>query len=294
MSNKQYKELGLRILNEGKWVVNPRTGVRCLTVINADFTYDVANNKVPMDTLAWHGIKWSTAEMLGYMRGLNTATAFEELGTPTWWANADNWEHGQFKGDMGLVYGAVGNNWPVMEKVHGWKADTLAHTGGSIDLLNSIYQDLCNGIDNRGEIWTFWNPGMFHLGCLRPCMYSHHFSILDGTLYLNSTQRSCDYTTGVRTANMMQCYMILKVMAQITGLKPGEVYHKMVNVHMYEDQVELAKELLSREELDCEELELWINPEIKTLEDLRTWVTPADFKITGYNAHEKMTFPFTT
>ena len=80
-------------------------------------------------------------------------------------------------------------------------------------------------------------------------------------------------------------------MAQITGLKPGIVRHNMVNIHIYEDQLELFKEELKRK--PCKAPRLLINPNIRSLEDLETWVTTEDFEITEYKYHPPIKYPFT-
>lgn len=120
-----------------------------------------------------------------------------------------------------------------------------AITGKPYDQLGKIYSDLKNGIDDRGEILSYWNPGEFELGCLRPCMYNFQFSILGGKLYLNATQRSCDVPLGLNF-NMVQVYVFLELMAQITGLQPGKAYHKIINAHIYEDQLDAVYEMLER------------------------------------------------
>lgn len=80
-------------------------------------------------------------------------------------------------------------------------------------------------------------------------------------------------------------------MAQITGKKPGYAFHKIVNAHIYEDQLELMRDVqLKREPLPLPKLE--INPDIKTLEDLETWVTIDDFKVVGYQCHSPIKYPF--
>lgn len=190
---KQYLELAQRIVDDGVWVENERTGKRCLTVINHDLTYDVANNKFPLVTTRKSFWKAAVAELLGYIRGYDNAEDFRKLGTKTWDANANlnqAWLNNPVRkgtDDMGLVYGKLGNNWPVM-------GESFEYPGkiaivGQLDQLEKIYNDLRQGKDDRGEIWQMWNPGAFSLGCLRPCMYEHHFSLLGDTLYLNSTQR---------------------------------------------------------------------------------------------------------
>lgn len=281
---RQYLDLSQRVIDEGKWVTNERTGEKCLTVISHNMCYNVAANEYPIVTTRKAPFKLAIAELLGYLRAYDNAADFRALGAPTWDANANENEawlknpHRKGTNDMGRCYGVVARDWPKTG-------------GGSIDLLRNIYDDLKRGYDSRGEILTYWNPGEFHLGCLRPCLYEHQFSILDGTLYLDSTQRSADIPLGV-VANMQQCFVLLKLMAQITGLKPGLANHKLINCHIYEPQLPLMRDVqLKREPLPLPQLE--INPEIKTLEDVETWVTPEDFKLVGYEHWDAIKYPFT-
>lgn len=179
---KQYLELGRRIRDEGEWIYNNRTGKNCKVIINHDLTYDVGNNIFPLVTTRKSFWKAAVAELLGYIRGYDSAEDFRALGTNTWNANANENEawlnnpHRKGEDDMGRVYGVQGRAWA--------KPD-----GGHVDQLRKIVDDLTNGIDDRGEILSFYNPGEFHMGCLRPCMYNHQFSLVNGVLHLNSTQR---------------------------------------------------------------------------------------------------------
>jgi len=162
--------------------------------------------------------------------------------------------------------------------------------GGHVDQLRKIVDDLKQGIDDRGEILSFYNPGEFHMGCLRPCMHTHTFSLLGDKLYLTSYQRSCDVPLGLNF-NMIQVYVFLALMAQITGNKPGMAYHQIINAHIYEDQLELMRDVqLKREPFAPPQLK--INPDIKSLEDLETWVTMDDFEVTGYQHHDPIAYPF--
>lgn len=295
-----FKELGTKLLDHGKLVHNKRTGKNCLTMINADMTYHNHLGAVPMNTLRQSPFYLGVGELLCYWKGEMSAAAFRANRTKSWDANANlnkAWlanPNRLGEDDMGPVYGAVGNHWPKSDWVNPevrLKDDgtlDLRHSG-EIDTLNSIYQDLSNGLDDRGEILNFWNPGMFHLGCLRPCMYSHHWSLMDDEMYLNSTQRSCDMGLGV-SSNMLQVYLSNQLMAQITGHRAMESYHKLVNIHLYEDQIELFRGEMEREPLEAPTL--WINPDIKTLEDVRTWVTADDFKLIDYKHHEPIVYPF--
>lgn len=280
---KQYLDLCRRIVDEGVWIENERTGKRCLTVVNADLEYNVAANEFPLVTTRKSYWKAAIAEFIGYIRGYSNAEDFRKLGTKTWDANANdnqawlNNPHRKGTDDMGRVYGVQGRSWQ--------KPD-----GGFVDQLRKIVDDLSKGIDDRGEILSFYNPGEFYMGCLRPCMHTHTFSLLGDTLYLTSYQRSCDVPLG-QNFNQVQVFFFLKLMAQITGNKPGVAYHKIVNAHIYEDQLELMRDVqLKREPFAPPQLH--INPDIKSLEDVETWVTMDDFEVTGYQHHDPIQYPF--
>ncbi|MEQ5221481.1 thymidylate synthase [Providencia alcalifaciens] len=281
---KQYLELCQRILDEGQWVENKRTNVRCLTVINADLEYDVGNNQFPLITTRKSFYKAAIAELLGYLRGYDNAAQFREIGCNTWNANANESQawldnpHRKGEDDMGRVYGVQGRSWQRPD-------------GSHLDQLKKVVNNLKNGIDDRAEIITFYNPGEFEMGCLRPCMHTHTFSLLGDTLHLTSYQRSCDVPLGLNF-NQVQCFVLLALMARITGHKAGKAYHKIVNAHIYENQLPLMRDVqLTREPYPSPNLT--INSEIKTLEDIETWVTTDDFTLEGYQCHEAIKYPFT-
>ena len=277
----QYEALCQRILDKGVMIANERTGVGCLTVIHSVFQYDVGAGEFPLVTTRKAPYKAAIAELLGYLCGYSDAQQFADIGAPTWFANANDnkaWlanPHRKGENDMGRVYGVQGRSWARPD-------------GSTVDQLVKVYDNLKAGKDDRGEIITFWNPGEFHLGCLRPCLHSYQFSVLDGTLYLDATQRSADVPLGL-VFNMVQVYTFLALMAQITGLKPGIAYHKLVNCHIYENQIDLMKEQLTREPFESPRLH--INPEIKSLEDVLTWVSKKDFTVEGYRHHPAIAYP---
>ncbi|EMT6382520.1 thymidylate synthase [Providencia rettgeri] len=281
---KPYLDLCQRIIDEGQWVENKRTGVRCLTVINADLEYDVGNNQFPLITTRKSFYKAAIAELLGYLRGYDNAAQFREIGCNTWNANANenqawlNNPHRKSEDDMGRVYGVQGRSWQRPDGTH-------------LDQLKKVVNNLKNGIDDRAEIITFYNPGEFEMGCLRPCMHTHTFSLLGDTLHLTSYQRSCDVPLGLNF-NQVQCFVLLALMARITGHKAGKAYHKIVNAHIYENQLPLMRDVqLKREPFASPSL--IINPKIQSLEDLETWVTSDDFILEGYQCHEAIKYPFT-
>lgn len=91
--------------------------------------------------------------------------------------------------------------------------------------------------------------------------------------------------------NMCQTFFFLALMAQITGLRPDKVYHRTINAHIYHDQLELVDLQLERTPFKTPKFH--INPEIKTLEDVLSWVTLDDFSVTDYSYHPPIKFPFT-
>jgi len=280
---KQYLDLCQRVIDTGEWVINERTGKRCLTIINADLEYDVSGGTLPILTTKKLHWKPAIAEMLGYLRGYTSAAQFRAIGCNTWNANAnenDAWlnnPHRKGVDDMGRAYGPQARDWRTPE-------------GGSIDQLRNVYEDLRRGTDNRSEIVTFMNPGERDRACLNSCMHTHTFSILDGWLFLTSYQRSDDLPLG-HGFNQVQVAWLLMVMAQITGLKPALAFHKIVNAHIYEDQLATLKDIqLQRDPLPLPKLST--NPLIKTLEDLETWVTVDDFELIGYQHHPAIKYEF--
>lgn len=282
-AKNQYEALCQRVVSQGTWIANKRTDNRCLTLINADLEYDVGNNQFPLVTTRKCYYKAAIAELLGYLRGYDNAAQFRQIGCKTWDANANEnqaWLNNPARkghDDMGRVYGVQGRQWQ--------KPD-----GSKLDQLQKIVNNLSQGFDDRGEILTFYNPGEFELGCLRPCMHTHTFSLLDNTLHLTSYMRSCDVPLGL-TFNMPQCFVLLALMAQITGHQAGKVFHKIVNAHIYENQLELMQNVqLKREPFALPKLE--INPKIKTLRDIETWVSTDDFTLHGYESHAPIAYPF--
>lgn len=307
---KQYKELCQRIVDEGIWVENKRTGKRCLTVINADLVYDVGAGHFPLVSSRKSFWKAAVAELLGYIRGYDHASDFRAIGTKTWDANstAEAWHNnpnrllvaGAKNSDdvaddyMGRVYGVQGRDW---RKPIQLATDTEGYVNSewkdSVDQLRKIVDDLKNGIDDRGEILMMWNPGELDMGCLRPCLYSYHFSILGGELHLHATQRSCDVPLGLNF-NMVQVYVFLAIMAKVTGLKPGKAYHKIVNAHIYEDQLELMRDVQLQRTVPDDQYSpnFYIGSEVNSFEDLETWVTPDNFEIGNYYPQDPIKYPF--
>lgn len=279
---EQYLELCNRIIKEGHMIHNERTGKGCLTIINADFEYDASTHEFPLITTRKAYWKSAIAEFMGYLRGYNNAQQFADIGCKTWFANANEtqaWlENTNRKGenDLGFSFAyAQGREW---------------YGNPIVDQYKNIIDKLSQGIDDRRLIMTFINRSAEDASALDACMHTHHFSILDGTLYLSSYQRSIDVPLGL-VFNMVQCVWLLRITAQITGLKPGKVFHKLVNCHLYEDQIDLMKNVQLKR-ISLKPPTLRINPHIKTLNHLETWVTTDDFMVDDYEHQGPIKYPF--
>lgn len=281
-----------RILEEGVWVDNARTRSRVKTVINLDMEYDCSHMRLPMLTTKKMAWKSAIAEMLGYLKGYNNAVDFRALGTKTWDANANatGWQNSRFcagEDDMGYCYGAVGSRFKLPEECG------VAHAPRKSAEFNQwlpVVWDLKNKIDNRREIVTFYHPGTMEMACLPPCMHTHTFSLLNDVLYLTSYQRSADMPLGV-PFNMIQAAWLLMVMARITGNKPGKVFHKIVNAHIYENQIPMMEEQLTRSPLPEPVME--ISQHLTSWEYLIDHGYVEDFTVHGYYSHPAITYPFT-
>lgn len=276
----QYLALAQKILDEGEWVENKRTGKRCKTVINHDFVYDVGEGEVPILTTKQVFVTSAIAEIIGYLRGYTSAADFAKLGSKSWTMNANQtkqWlENPARKGedDCGLIYGAVARDW------HG------------IDLIDKVYQNLKNGIDDRREIVSFLDPSKFDKACLRPCAFQWQFSLLNGKLSLHVHQASCDIPLGLPW-NSVSFYFLLDLMAKITGNIPDKVYHKIVNVHVYEDQIEPLQEQLSRMPLP-QTAKMGLTDIASSMEAVMDdhFHASSYFYLTDYKHQGKITFPF--
>lgn len=290
---QQYTDLMNRIIDQGEWIFNERTGKKCKVIINADLEYDFC----PLVTTRKSFYKSAIAEFVGYLRGYSSAADFRALGTKTWDANANLNEawldnpYNKGRDDMGRVYGVQGRSWA---KPEAWKKGPngeqykSTYSSDYVDQLKQVYENIKSGSDNRGEIISFYNPGEFHMGCLRPCVLMHQFSLVGDVLHLHSYQRSCDVPLGLNF-NMVQCYFFLRLMAQITSKACGTVYHKIVNAHIYEDQYADAQVEAERKPFPAPHL--FIDPSIQTLEDVEKVFTLDHVNIMDYQYHPAIKYP---
>ena len=277
---RQYLDLCEKVLEKGIRKQN-RTGVDHIGYTGDMMQFDLSAG-FPAVTTKKLAFKSVVAEMLGFLKGYDNAADFRALGCKIWDANANENEawlsnpNRKGKDDLGGIYGKQARRWPLSG-------------GGYIDQLRNVYEDLRSGRDNRREIVTHWNPSELNKMALPPCHMFYQFGIQGGKLNLSMYQRSCDVPIGI-PFNIAGYAWLLSVMAKITNHKPGEFSHFMHDIHAYENQVELLKVQISRD--PCELPRLRINENIKTLEDLETWVTVDDFLLENYRHHAPINYPF--
>jgi thymidylate synthase len=195
------------------------------------------------------------AELFWFMSGCNDNRVLQRLGCEIWTANAnaDYWKpKTKFEGDLGRVYGVQWRNWK--------KSD-----GSSIDQLKNVIERIKKDPNDRRLIVTAWNPGELDEMALPPCHMIFQFFVTNGKLSLHMFQRSCDMFLGV-PFNIASYALMLHIVAKMTDLEADELILTFGDVHIYHDHFDAVKEQLSREPYTLPSL--WINPDIKSLEDI--------------------------
>lgn len=288
-----YLNLCKLVLKNGKWQENKRTGKRCLTYIGAAMKFDMENTDCfPLLTTKKVAYEPIIAELLGFIRGYNSAAQFRELNCNIWDANANeskDWlanPHRKGKDDLGRIYGVQAREWraiPDKFTINGVPPKYV-----EIDQLTSVVDKIVQRIDDRRLIVSHWNPAELSMMSLPPCHLLYQFSIIEDTLHLCMYQRSADIPLGV-PFNIASYALLLKIIAKITGLKTGSFNHFICNAHIYEDQLPAMHTQLERKPRVSPTVVL---PEIDSLHDLETWVLPENFQIKNYDPHPGIKFPF--
>lgn len=292
--DNQYLKLCNTVIDNGTWVTNKRTGKRCLTYIGATMRFDMENTDCfPLLTTKKVAYKSLIAELLGFIRGYNNAEQFRNLGCNIWDANANlskDWLNNKNRigeDDLGRIYGVQARDWRAFPDTH-----ELLHASNTrnIDQLGNVIEKIVKRIDDRRLVVSHWNPGELQQMALPPCHLLYQFSITEDTLHLCMYQRSADIPLGV-PFNIASYALLLKLVAQISGLKCGSFTHFIANAHIYEDQLESLKEQLTRKPKVSPTLV--ISQEIQSLQDLETWVVPENFSFANYDPDPAIKFPFT-
>ena len=224
-----YLDTFRKILREGKWVYNERTGTRCLTIPHHVYEIELKPETCPLLTVRPSYPVSAIAEIIGYLRQYNNAQQFQDIGSPTWWVNSDKTKawldnpNRKGKGDLGRVYGAVLNRQDIVK----------------------VLDNIQNNKDDRGLILNWWQPHLFDQGCLRPCMFSHDVSILGGEVNITSNSRSLDAACGWNF-NSLQVYFLGMLFAKLSGNKGGKALHVCDKIHIYESHLAGVEEMLGR------------------------------------------------
>ena len=195
--------------------------------------------------------------MLWFLAGDTNARYLQEHGVRIWneWADPD--------GSLGHIYGFQWRSWPD-------------YRGGSIDQITQAVNDIVNNPESRRIIVSAWNVGDLDNMNLPPCHAFFQFYVADGRLSLQLYQRSADCFLGV-PFNIASYALLTMMMAQVTGLKPGDFIHTLGDTHIYHNHFDQVKLQLTREPRPLPRMV--INPDVKSIFDFRY----EDFELRDYD-----------
>ncbi|MBI2541422.1 thymidylate synthase [Candidatus Woesearchaeota archaeon] len=252
-----------------------RTGISTRAVFGMQMRFNTENGFPAMTTkkLPWKSV---ASELLWFIEGSDDERRLAEIlygtrdsGKATIWAanaKADYWKpKAKFEGDLGRIYGVQWRKWKSPE-------------GKEIDQLASAIKLIKEDPASRRIIVNAWNPGEIEQMALPPCHTFFQFFVADEKLSLQMYQRSCDMFLGV-PFNIASYSLLLHIVAQVTGLKPGEFVHTLGDAHIYHNHFGQVKEQLSRKPFPLPSL--WLNPDIRNIDDFKM----EDIKLENYQFH---------
>lgn len=252
---QQYLKLLDRILTEGATKTD-RTGTGTKNVFGNQMRFDMADGFPLLTTKKLH-LKSIIYELLWFLRGDTNVHYLQEHGVRIWneWADEN--------GELGPVYGHQWRSWPD-------------YNGGTIDQIQNVVDMIKNHPDSRRMMVTAWNPAEVEQMALPPCHCLFQFYVADGRLSLQLYQRSADTFLGV-PFNIASYALLLQMMAQVTGLQPGEFIHTTGDTHLYLNHLDQARLQLTRTPRPLPTMK--INPDVKNLFDFHY----EDFQLEGYD-----------
>ena len=252
---QQYLKLLDRILTEGATKTD-RTGTGTMSVFGNQMRFDMADGFPLLTTKKLH-LKSIIYELLWFLRGDTNVHYLQEHGVSIWneWADEN--------GELGPVYGHQWRSWPD-------------YNGGTIDQIQNVMDMIKNHPDSRRMMVTAWNPAEVEQMALPPCHCLFQFYVADGRLSLQLYQRSADTFLGV-PFNIASYALLLQMMAQVTGLQPGEFIHTTGDTHLYLNHLDQARLQLTRTPRPLPTMK--INPDVKNLFDFHY----EDFQLEGYD-----------
>ena len=254
---KQYLEL-LRHIQEVGHSKGDRTGTGTISTFGYQMRFDLRDGFPLLTTKKLH-LKSIIYELLWFLRGDTNVSYLQEHGVRIWNEWADE------AGELGPVYGAQWRSWPD-------------YAGGTIDQIQQVIDTLKRDPMSRRMVVSAWNVAQLDEMALAPCHCLMQFYVADGRLSLQLYQRSADVFLGV-PFNIASYALLLLMVAQVTGLEPGEFVHSFGDVHIYRDHLEQVKEQLSREPRSLPQMRL--NPAVKEINDFRY----EDFELVNYDPH---------
>lgn len=254
---KQYLQLLDHILKNGT-EKSDRTGTGTRSVFGYQMRFDLADGFPLLTTKKLH-LKSIIHELLWFLKGDTNVRYLQENGVRIWneWADEN--------GDLGHVYGYQWRSWPD-------------YNGGFIDQIAEVQHTIRHNPDSRRIIVSAWNVADINNMKLPPCHALFQFYVADGRLSLQLYQRSADCFLGV-PFNIASYALLLMMMAQSTGLQPGEFIHTLGDAHLYLNHLEQARLQLTREPRPLPKM--IINPDKKDIFDFEY----SDFSLEDYNPH---------
>ena len=254
---KQYLDLLEHILQNGV-KKEDRTGTGTISVFGYQMRFDVSAGFPLVTTKKLH-LKSIIHELLWFLKGDTNVRYLQEHGVRIWneWADPS--------GDLGHIYGYQWRSWPDYD-------------GGSIDQITEVIDTIQHNPDSRRIIVSSWNVGDLKRMNLPPCHAFFQFYVADGKLSLQLYQRSADVFLGV-PFNIASYALLLMMVAQVTGLQPGDFVHTFGDVHIYTNHIEQVKLQLSREPRSLPVMR--INPAVKDIFSFQY----DDFVLENYDPH---------
>lgn len=252
---QQYLSLLNCILTEGATKTD-RTGTGTMSVFGNQMRFNLADGFPLLTTKKLH-LKSIIYELLWFLRGDTNVHYLQEHGVRIWneWADEN--------GDLGPVYGHQWRSWPD-------------YNGGTIDQIQNVLDLIRNHPDSRRMIVSAWNPAEVEQMALPPCHCLFQFYVADGKLSLQLYQRSADTFLGV-PFNIASYALLLQMMAQVSGLEPGDFIHTTGDTHLYLNHLDQARLQLTRTPRPLPKMR--INPDVKNLFDFHY----EDFHLEGYD-----------
>ena len=254
---QQYLDLLTHVLDRGL-NKSDRTGTGTLSVFGYQMRFDLESGFPLLTTKKLH-LKSILHEMLWFLKGSTNVKYLRENSVTIW----DEWA--DENGELGPVYGFQWRSWP--------KAD-----GTTVDQISNVISSIKSNPDSRRHIVSAWNVGELDKMALPPCHLLFQFYVASDKLSCQMYQRSCDIFIGV-PFNIASYALLTLMIAQVTGLKPGEFVHTLGDAHIYLNHMEQVKLQLTRKPFPLPVMEL--NPEIKDISHF----TFSDFTLVGYRSH---------